>query len=184
MRPTETVAARLIIGVLSEDKSLFPEVVARLVSHFGPVDMVSRWMPFSDTSYYEEEMGGPLCRRMVSFSCLVDQGALADIKLWTNDLEEAFAIEGNRRVNIDPGMLLHSRFVLASAKDFAHKVYVGKGIYADLTLIYRDKGFQTLPWTFPDYTEPSMIDFLTDVRRRYDASFRLWRSFTPDTKKR
>ena len=184
MQTTKTAPARLIIGVLSEDKSLLLEVVDHLVSRFGPVDMVSRWMPFSDTSYYEQEMGGPLCRRMVSFSGLVDQGALADIKLWTNGLEGVFSIEGNRRVNLDPGILLHSRFVLASAKDFAHKVYVGKGIYADLTLVYKGGGFQTLPWTFPDYAEPAMIDFLTDVRRRYDASFRLWRSFISDTKER
>lgn len=182
MQPTETLPVKLVIGVLTENKGLSSDVGAVLVDRFGPVDMVSPWMPFSDTSYYEGEMGGPLFRRMVSFSRLVDPGTLADIKLWTNALEDGFAEAGKRRVNLDPGLLALSRFVLASAKDFAHKIYVGQGIYADLTLIYSAGAFHPLPWTFPDYTESSMIHFLTDVRRRYALSLRLLRSVTPDTK--
>jgi hypothetical protein len=173
--------ARLVIGVFTEQKNLVAEVVRALVDRFGPVDMVSPWMPFSDTSYYAEEMGGPLFRRVVSFARFVDQETLAEIKLCTNALEEAFSREGRRRVNIDPGLLLHSRFVLASAKDYTHRIYIGKGIYADLTLTYRDGAYRALPWTFPDYSDKGMIDFLTDARRRYDASFHLRGAFAPGT---
>lgn len=184
MRPKETLPAKLVIGVLTEEKGLISDVASALVGRFGPVDMVSCWMPFTDTSYYEKEMGGPLLRRVFAFSHLVDQGGLADIKLGTNALEDVFSKDGNRRVNIDPGFLLHSRFVLASAKDYTHRIYIGKGIYADLTLTYSAGAFRSLPWTFPDYTVQAMIDFLTDVRRRYDASFHLPGSFTPATTKK
>jgi len=169
MRPAEMLPAKLVIGVLTEDKGLVPDVAVSLVERFGPADMVSCWMPFSDTSYYEAEMGGPLFRRVFSFSRLVGQETLADIKGRTNALEDAFSINARRRVNIDPGLLLNARFLLATAKDHAHRVCIGKGIFADLTLVYRAGAFRPLPWTFPDYTEPLMIDFLTDVRRRYDA---------------
>ncbi|VVS90571.1 protein of unknown function duf4416 [Desulfoluna spongiiphila] len=169
MRPAEMLPAKLVIGVLTEEKGLLPGVAGALVDRFGPADMVSCWMPFSDTSYYEAEMGGPLFRRVFSFSRLVGQEGLADIKGRTNALEDAFSINARRRVNIDPGLLLNARFLLATAKDHAHRVCIGKGIFADLTLVYRAGAFRPLPWTFPDYTEPLMIDFLTDVRRRYDA---------------
>ncbi len=173
MQPTEAVPAKLVIGVLTEDKGLLSEVVAELVERFGPVDMVSPWMPFSPTSYYEKEMGGPLFRRMVSFSRLLGQETLGDIKLWTNALEDGARVGALRRVNLDPGLLVLSRFILASAKDFTHKIYLGQGIYADLTLVYSAGAFHPLPWTFPDYTASSMIHFLTDVRRRYSVSLRL-----------
>jgi len=169
MRPTEPLPAKLVIGVLTEDFQLISGIAAALVDRFGPVDMVSPWMAFSDTSYYEAEMGGPLFRRVFCFSRLVGQETLADIKRCTNAMEDDFLIKGSRRVNIDPGLLLHARFLLATAKDHAHRICIGKGIFADLTLIYRAGAFRPLPWTFPDYTEPSMIGFLTDVRRRYDA---------------
>jgi hypothetical protein len=125
-------------------------------------------------------MGGPLFRRVFSFSRLVGQETLADIKVCTNALEDNFLTEGNRGVNIDPGLLVHSRFVLASAKDYTHKIYLGKGIYADLTLIYRAGAFCPLPWTFPDYTVQAMITFLTDVRKRYDMSCPHQGPFTPE----
>lgn len=169
MRPTEMLPAKLVIGVLTEERGLLLHVASALVDRFGPVDMVSPWMPFSSTSYYKAEMGGPLFRRVFSFARPVSQDTLAEIKGLTNALEDDFSIQARRRVNIDPGLLLNARFLLATAKDHAHRVCIGKGIYADLTLVYRDGAFRPLPWTFPDYTEPLMIDFLTDVRRRYDA---------------
>lgn len=155
--------------MLTGEKRLISRVAAALIEGFGPVDMVSPWMPFSDTPYYAAEMGGPLFRRVFAFSRHVGQGTLAEIKGCTNALEEDLSLKGRRRVNLDPGLLLHARFVLATAKDHAHRIYLGKGIFADLTLTYREGAFRPLPWTYPDYTEPSMIGFLTDVRRRYDA---------------
>lgn len=173
MRPAAALPAKLVVGVLTAEKGLITGVAGALSERFGPMDMVSPWMLFSDTLYYEKEMGGPLYRRVFAFSRLVDQGDLADAKVWTNAVETDFSIGGNRQVNIDPGHLLHARFVLATAKDHAHRIFIGNGIYADLTLTYRAGEFRPLPWTFPDYTAKTMIGFLTDVRRRYDAACRL-----------
>ena len=103
---------------------------------FGPVDLVSAWMPFDYTIYYEREMGSPLFRRMLVFRDLIGQDELPAIKRFTNDLESEYLDEGRRRVNIDPGYLLPERFVLATGKNFTHRIYIGQGIYADLTLIY------------------------------------------------
>jgi len=131
------------------------------------VDLVSPWMAFDYTPYYEPEMGGGLVRRMFSFRDLVRQGDLPRIKTFTNEVERRFSRDGRRTVNIDPGYLLHERFVLATGKNFTHRIYVGQRIYADLTLIFQKGAFRTLPWTYPDYGDRSLIDFLTLVRNRY-----------------
>jgi hypothetical protein len=129
--------------------------------------MVSPWFDFNFTDYYEPEMGGPLYRRMVVFASLIHQRDLADIKLQTNNLEEQFTQKGSRAVNIDPGYLLRERFVLATGKNYTHRIYIGKGIYADLTLIYRKGEFKTLEWTYPDYADNRMLDFLLLARKKY-----------------
>jgi hypothetical protein len=124
-------------------------------------------MAFDYTRYYEPEMGDRLVRRMFSFRHLVHQADLPGIKTFTNDLETRFSNDGRRTVNIDPGYLLHERFVLATGKNFTHRIYLSDGIYADLTLIYQNNTFQALPWTYPDYVGEKMIRFLSLVRRRY-----------------
>ena len=94
---------------------------------------------------------------------------MADIKLETNLLEDQYVRGGRRRVNIDPGYLLYERFVLASGKNFSHRIYIGKKIYADLTLIYQRGVFEKLPWTYPDYADQPIISFLERARARYSA---------------
>jgi hypothetical protein len=122
---------------------------------------------FDHTDYYEPEMGAPLFRRVMAFCNLIEQDSLADIKLFTNDLEKRLSRQGRRRVNIDPGYLLAERFVLATGKNYTHRVYLRAGIYADLTLIYHEGRFQALDWTYPDYAGEAVIDFLKSVRDRY-----------------
>ena len=112
-------------------------------------------------------MGTPLYRRMLTFKALIAQDRLPEIKTATNGIEAGFAEAGHRRVNIDPGYLLLERFVLASGKNFTHRIYIGQGIYADLTLIFTRGKFQTLPWTYPDYADPGMTTHLTRIRQRY-----------------
>ena len=90
----------------------------------------------------------------------------------TNQIEQTFAQGARRRINIDPGYLLMERFVLATGKNFSHRIYIGDGIYADLTLMYQKGSFQTLPWTYPDYAAPEMHAFLMQVRRHYAADLR------------
>lgn len=165
--PSKPDVAKLVIGVFTNEKHLFAAVAERLIDQFGAPDIISQWMPFNYTSYYEPEMGDGLVRRMISFETLIEQEELVSIKLLTNDIEKEYSDGGKRNINIDPGYLLKSRFVLATGKDFTHRVYLGNGIYGDLTLLFQNGQFQTLPWTYPDYADTIMIQYLTGVRNKY-----------------
>lgn len=135
---------------------------------FGPVDMISSWLDFAYTDYYYSEMGSPLYRKVFVFKDLIEQDHLARIKGITNGFEKTFSVGGKRNVNFDPGYLVSSRFILATGKEYSHRIYIGEKIYADLTLMYsKKKGFQTLEWTYPDYASESMIEFLSKVRDKY-----------------
>ncbi len=165
--PQPAEPAKLVVGLFTKEKSLLAPVAADLTQKFGVIDLVSAWLPFDYTRYYAREMGSPLWRRIMAFKSLIDQERLAAIKLATNKLEQKFAAAKGRQVNIDPGYLLHERFVLASGKNFTHRIYLQRGIYADLTLIYQNKALRPLPWTYPDYADPEIIDFLSRVRQKY-----------------
>lgn len=150
------------------DKLLLDQLISSLESNFGPLDIVSAWLDFAFTDYYYKEMGSPLYRKVFVFKKLVEQEELSSIKLKTNDIERDFLKNGNRSVNIDPGYLVASRFILATGKEYSHRIYIGNKIYADLTLMYSKKqGFQTLDWTYPDYASKSMTEFLLKVRDKY-----------------
>ena len=165
--PREPKPAKLVIGLFMKDRSLFEALVAELVAGFGSLDMVSPWLPFDYTSYYEQEMGAPLFRRLLAFKSLIGQLDLAGVKVATNNLEDQYTRSGRRRVNIDPGYLSYERFVLASGKNFVHRIYIGQKMYADLTLIYQKAAFQKLPWTYPDYADQPIQSFLERVRKKY-----------------
>jgi hypothetical protein len=165
--PREPAPAKLVIGLFMGDTSLFEKAAHELVRSFGEMDMVSSWLPFDDTDYYAKEMGSPLFRRFTVFSRLITQNQLVQVKLRTNELESAYGHNGRRTINIDPGIMTAERFVLASGKNFTHRVYLKNGIYADLTLIYHHGDFRTLPWTYPDYAGDRIRRFLRIVRDRY-----------------
>ena len=167
--PQEPKPAKLVVGLFVSQKHLLEKLVRELVSLFGAIDIISAWMPFDYTSYYENEMGSPLFRRMFAFIKLIQQNDLAKIKLATNRIEQKYSQNGNREVNIDPGYMLHERFVLASGKNFSHRIYLDRGIYADLTLIYSNGSFQKLPWTYPDYADRPMQTVLERIRKKYIA---------------
>jgi len=166
-RPQPPRPAKLVIGFFLKEKRFGGDVISSLVEKFGPIDMASSWFPFDFTTYYHDETGIPLFRRLFGFKKLIQQQDLAQIKLTTNSLEQQYASDGKRPVNIDPGYLLHERFVLATGKNYSHRIYIGKGIYADLTLIYSHGRFEPLPWTYPDYASKNVIDFLEKVRKKY-----------------
>ena len=149
------------------EKVIFQEIVNLLAEKLGSVDMVSPWLSFDETDYYHAEMGFPLFRRLVAFDKLIEQETLPEAKIFTNDIEAHFSHKGRRTVNIDPGYLLAERLVLATGKNFTHRIYLKKGIYADLTLIYQRGRFRPLEWTYPDYAGTAIIGFLRTVRDRY-----------------
>ncbi len=167
--PKHPEPAKLVIGCIMNRKTWAAQIYPMLEEAFGPVDMISNWLTFTYTDYYYAEMGAPLFRKVFVFKRLIGQDELAGIKEITNRIEkQCEAQDARRNVNLDPGYLVSSRFILATGKEYAHRIYIGRKIYADLTLIYsRKKGFQTLDWTYPDYASETMIAFLSKVRDKY-----------------
>ncbi len=165
--PQKPKPAKLFVSVISASLNRITSVLSVLAGYYGTLDFVSAVLPFDYTEYYHGEMGQPLIRRFVSFDRLVPQESLAQIKLETNLLEAELGVGGKRAVNVDPGYLLAERLVLASGKNYAHRIYLSQSIYADLTLIYRDKEYRPLAWTYPDYAEPKVRDWLRALRQKY-----------------
>ena len=130
------------------------------------MDFLSAPEDFSYTSYYDDEMGHGIRRQTASFLKLVAPDSIAAIKLRTNEIEASLAIDGKRRVNIDPGLLGLENFILATGKNFTHRIYLRDGIYADLTLIYQKGAFRPLPWTYPDCRELKFLHCLGVLRKK------------------
>jgi hypothetical protein len=176
-RPQPPAPAKLVVGLFMQKHHPILPVANDLEAAFGAIDMISPWFDFNYTDYYASEMGAPLFRRMIVFKNLTEQGLLADIKLTTNAIELKYSRDGNRTVNIDPGLLSRERFVLATGKNYSHRIYIGKGIYADLTLVYRNGAYHKLDWTYPDYAATALRGYLLAVRRKYVQDLK--RTFEP-----
>jgi len=164
----EVSPAALVAGVFSAEPELMERAVAVLAGRFGSVEAESPPFDFTMTDYYTGEMGGNLKKRFYCFSVPVSPGDLPEIKLFTNGVELEFARreggETRRRVNIDPGYVTLSKLVLASTKDYSHRIYVGGGIYAEVTLRFVGGTFIPLETTYPDYKTPLAIEFFNGVR--------------------
>jgi hypothetical protein len=160
---------KLITGILAKDESWLSKALEKLVGVFGKMDVESPVIPFEFTDYYAPEMGKNLLRQWVGFENLVVPDGLAGIKLMTNLMEQQWLEQGKRPVNLDPGYLNDSRVVLATTKDFSHRIYLGSGIFAEATLIYKGDAFQALPWTYPDYQSETAMTFLNRARALYQA---------------
>jgi len=167
---------KLICGILTAAPAVLDEAAGALAEAFGPVNLASETMDFDFTHYYDAEMGTPLRRRFVAFAEPVRPDALADAKRRTNAIERAFAARPDapypRPVNLDVGYLTPAKLVLASMKDFAHRVYLGGGVYAEVTLLRRGGAWRALPWTFPDYASGRYDAFLDAARRRLREQLR------------
>jgi hypothetical protein len=152
-------------GVLYAPRVEVETVLAPLYSVAGNVMLKSDTLRFTHTTYYREEMGDDLIRQWCVFDRLIDPELLVALKHSTNNLEKTMLNEhGGRQINIDPGLLSMSNIILASTKNYAHRIYCGKGIYAEVTLLYKDKTFRPLDWTYPDYREQTTIDFFCSAR--------------------
>lgn len=157
--------AKVVMSALLSDAGLEGGLIRALEGELGGVDLVSERLPFGHTRYYEREMGSALHRRMISFRDLVAADSLVEVKLKAQALEAGFAGSGGRRrVNLDPGILGLDNFVLATHKGYAHRIYLGRGVFADLALIYRKGGFRPLEWTYPDYASAAMLNLLDQIR--------------------
>lgn len=170
--PKQADDVKLLVSVFSSEERLLEEVMRELQAMCGAVDWMSPPLFFDRTRYYEKEMGWPLHRRFLSFEKLIRPESLVEIKLETNELEKRYLREGKRRVNIDPGYIALERLVLATGKNYTHRVYLSKGIYADLTLVFHQGSFQTLAWTYRDYGDPVIIGCFNEAREHYKSQLR------------
>lgn len=160
---------KLIIGFIYNKEEVYEKALKIITDKFGPVDFQTEEFSFTEefSSYYDEELGGEAKRRILSFDILVDPENQADIKTYTNALEAEFSIDGNRKINLDPGFLSHGRLLLATTKKTGFRIPLKNGIYTELTLFYARGEWQKLPWTYRDYQSKRVQDFLKQVRRRY-----------------
>jgi len=170
----------LFTAIFTRDVSLFEKIFNIMERRFGPVSKRSKIFNFTQTDYYTEEMGPGLKKIFFVFKKPISPERLIDIKLYTMKLESKFSARTlclekshrsmkrrgeKRRVNLDPGYLSLSKVVLATHKDYAHRLYLGKGIYGEITLFFKDKTFTPFPWTFPDYRTPDYINFFNNARK-------------------
>jgi hypothetical protein len=163
--------ALLVVALFSRHEEALGWGRRRLAEAYGPVALEGEPYCFNQTSYYQASMGAELRKQLIAFHNLVDPGRLADIKRWTNHLEaelaEAHTYPEPRPVNLDPGLLELGKFVLATTKDQAHRIYLREGIFAEVTLRYQEGAFCPWPWTYADYRQPCVLDFLQRARDYY-----------------
>ncbi len=117
------------------------------------------------SDYYKDELGWPLERVFFFFKNEINPEMLADIKLLTNEIERKLSTETKRNINLDPGYLTLSKVVLASTKNYSHRIYMGKGIYAEVTLIYREGRYQPHLFTYRDYASEGYIKLFGEARK-------------------
>jgi len=158
---------KLIVGMFTAREELFAAARAELCEFYGPVDHISPVWPFDFTSYYADEFGENLLRQFFAFAELIDPARLPEIKLFTNTLELQLALQGKRQANLDPGYVDLSKLVLATTKNHQHRIYLGRGIYAEVTLRFTRGSFRPWEWTYPDYRTEHYVQFFNEVRRTY-----------------
>jgi hypothetical protein len=168
LKPPKPV--KLIIGILAANDDALSRAAGTLETEFGVIDLRSDVWPFTQTEYYKDQTGEHILRQFVSIDRLIDPGRLADIKHRTNELEKQLAeptgVDLPRPVNLDPGIIEPSKLVLATTKNYSHRIYIGNKMYAEVTLIY-DKGhWKHFDYTYPDYRQKKYQDFFSKVRDR------------------
>ena len=163
----EAHKVKLIAGLLSNDIGTIEKAKAVLAGAFGRIDSESPVLDFTHSDYYRKEMGPGLKRVFLSFQRLFDLKDIYRVKLKTNLLEKKLMKGGKRAVNIDPGYLDLAKLVLFSTKDYTHRIHLNNGIFAEVTLFYKNKTFNAWPWTYPDYKSEAYIEIFNSIRELY-----------------
>ncbi len=165
VKPSSKV--KIIVSIFTNNTDTLEKSIKIIESDFGELELVTPPFIFNHTKYYEKEMGGDLFRKFVVLKELLPRDNIALLKLKSNQIESYFLKENRRTVNIDPGYLSLENFILLTTKNYTHRVYLEKGIYADITLIFHKNQFEILPWTYPDYASEEIRNFLIEIRKIY-----------------
>jgi hypothetical protein len=162
--PAEKVC--LVAAICYREEGDLRSLLPALQKLYGPIAEESQHFSFVHTRYYEKEMGIHLAKFYIAFHQFIEPMEIVSIKIQTNDMEDTFSDDGRRRINLDPGYLEIPKLVLATTKNFGHRIYLGQGIYGDVQLFWRQGGFQVNPWTYPDYAEKTTKEFFTKIRQK------------------
>lgn len=157
--------ALLFAGLLFRDREYLNRALMHLQRAFGNIVDESPVFEWSHSNYYVDELGTDIKRRFLIFGGIISPEKIADIKLTTNDIERELSVENKRTVNIDPGYITPSKVVLATTKNYCHRIYLGKGIYGEVTLYYKDGAFLPTPFTYNDYKSKHYTNFFKHARR-------------------
>jgi hypothetical protein len=158
---------KLIIGFIFKDEKVVERAKLLLKKRFGEIDFESETLAFKHTDYYCAEFGKDLKRRFISFKKLILAENLPETKIATNKIEEKLSFKGLRLINIDPGYLDLAKLILASTKDYKHRIYLNQGIFAEVTLFYQGGTFRFWEWTYPDYQTNAYIAIFNQIRGIY-----------------
>ena len=168
----EASPVRFFASVMYRDETVPGRLHPVLVEAMGSIADRTQPSAFTHSDYYNEEMGHGILRCFLLFEPLESRGTMARIKLATNAIERSFMKDGRRTVNIDPGYLALEQIVLATTKGYSHRLYLGNGIFGDLTLIYREGTYRGLEWTYPDYGSIETISLFNTWRETYRRDLR------------
>src|SRR5437762_4204650 len=174
--PRQVDPVLLVVAVFTRHDAAFRWARERLEASYGPIGMASPAYPFHQTAYYQDSMGPDLRKQFLVFHDLMPPDSLAPTKLHTNALEQEAARSGRypepRPLNLDPGHLSLGKFLLATTKDQAHRIYLRDGTFAEVTLRYEAGAFLPWPWTYAAYREPALLGFLSEARDFYRERLR------------
>ena len=156
-------------AIFSQRSEAYDWACQQTATAWGEVLMQSPDIDFDMTSYYAASMGPRLKKRLIAFRSLVDPVELVSSKrqaiLWEQEYREQGRDWAERPVNIDPGYLTEAKVVLMTTKDRDHRLYVGEGIYAEVTLFYQLPGtWVSSRWTYPDYKSDNYHEFFFACR--------------------
>ncbi len=157
----------LILALTWKSESVASQALQWFEGTVGPVADRSETIHFNHTRYYHEEMGADLFKAFYAFEQPVDPASLSSVKRFSNEIEDRLSLEGRRQVNLDPGYLEAAKLILATTKNFSHRIYLDQGIYGDVQLYWQHGRFQFNPWTYPDYKDERVVQFFTRVREVY-----------------
>jgi len=167
--PTAPPPAMLITAAFSRHDAALDWARCRAIEAWGTPVLESPSFAFRETEYYEREMGEQLTKVFWCFAPPCDPARLAHIKRTTNEWELQCADSGlypeARPLNLDPGYLNLGKLILASTKDFTHRIYLSEGIFAEVTLYYKHGRWRDHEWTFPDYRREDYQAFFSECRR-------------------
>jgi len=170
--PKNPLPAYFFASIIYQKEEKLKEAIDILSQKEWKISKKTEEMDFHHTDYYYEEMGKPLKRVFVFFEPPAEREKIVELKHLSYSIEKQLSHDGRRSVNIDPGYLTLENIVLSTFKNYSHRIYLGKGVFAEITLIYRNGSYESLPWSYPDYGSHEIIKIFNREREEYKGRMR------------